>query len=192
MTLLILGLVVFLGVHSARVFADGARGAFIARHGIKAWKGLYAAISLAGFALVVWGFGLARQQPIVLWTPPVWTRHLAALVVLVAFVLVAAAYVPGNGITARLHHPMTLGVKAWSFAHLIANRTLADAVLFGTFLVWSITVYAAARRRDRAAGTSYPPGTTAATALTVLVGLVLWAAFAFWAHGWLIGVRPFG
>jgi uncharacterized membrane protein len=193
MTALILGLVLFLGIHSARIVADGKRNAFISQRGANAWKGLYTLLSLAGFALLVWGYGLARQQPVVLWgTPPVWTKHLAALLTLIAFVLVTAAYVPGNSIKARLHHPMTLGVKVWAFAHLIANNTLADVLLFGGFLVWSIVLFASARRRDRAAGTIYAPGTASRTVLTIVVGVALWALFAFWAHGVLIGVRPFG
>jgi uncharacterized membrane protein len=193
MTLLILGLIVFLGVHSSRIFADGTRSAFIAQRGPNAWKGLYTLLSLAGFALLVWGYGAARQQPVVLWAAvPTWTKHLAALLTLLSFVLVTAAYVPGNGLKARLHHPMTLGVKAWALAHLLANNTLADVLLFGAFLAWAVLLFISARRRDRAAGTVYAPGSLAMTMVTVVVGTLLWAVFAFWAHGWLIGVRPFG
>ncbi len=193
MTALVLGLVLFLGIHSTRIVAEGPRRAFIAERGAGAWKGLYTVLSLAGFALLVWGYGQARQQPVVLWgAPPVWTKHIAALLTLIAFMLVTAAYVPGNGIKARLHHPMTLGVKVWAFAHLIANNTLADVLLFGGFLVWSIVLFASARQRDRAAGKTYPPGTASRSVLSVVVGVALWAVFAFWAHGALIGVRPFG
>lgn len=193
MTALVLGLLIFLGVHSTRIFANGTRTAFIAQRGPKAWNGLVTVLSLASFALLVWGFGQARQQPVVLWAaPPVWTRHVAALLTLISFVLVTAAYVPGNGIKAKLHHPMTLGVKVWAFAHLVANNTLADLLLFGGFLVWAIVLFATARRRDREAGKTYPPGHAGKTAVTVIAGSVLWAVFAFWAHGWLIGVRPFG
>lgn len=192
MTILILGLVIFLGIHSARIVAEAQRGAFIAQRGANAWKGLYTLVSLAGFALIVWGFGLARQQPTVLWASPTWLRHVAALLTLVSFVLVVAAYVPGNGIKARLHHPMTLGVKTWAFAHLIANNTLADLLLFGGFLAWSVAVFVAARRRDRAAGTVYPPGRADRTVITLVIGVLAWTAFALWLHTWLIGVRPFG
>jgi uncharacterized membrane protein len=192
MSVLILGLVIFLGVHSARVFAEGFRSATIARRGEMAWKGVYTLLSIAGFVLIVWGFGLARQQPVLLWNPPVWTRHLAALLLLPAFVLLVAAYVPGNSIKARLHHPMVLGVKTWALAHLIANRWLAGAVLFASFLVWAALSFRAARARDSAAGTVYAPGRLVPTVATVVVGLVLWAVFAMWAHGWLIGVQPFG
>jgi uncharacterized membrane protein len=191
MTILLLGLVLFLGIHSARVLAEGPRRAFIAQRGANAWKGLYTVVSLVGFALLVWGYGLARQQPVLLWTVPAGLRHVAALLTLVSFVLLAAAYVPGNAIKARVHHPMTLGVKVWAFAHLIANNTLADLLLFGGFLAWSIAVFVAARRRDRADGVTYAPGTASRTALTVVVGVVLWIVFALWLHGWLIGVRPF-
>jgi uncharacterized membrane protein len=184
MTILILGLVLFLGLHSTRVVAEGPRRAFIAKRGAGAWKGLYTVVSLVGFALLVWGYGLARQQPVVLWPAgPTWLRHVAALLTLVSFVLLAAAYVPGNGIKAKLHHPMTLGVKVWAFAHVL---------LFGGFLAWSVAVFAAARRRDRADGVVHAPGRSSKTAVAVVVGVVAWAVFAFWLHGWLIGVRPFG
>ena len=192
MTALVIGLVIFLGLHSARVFAEGPRRAFIAQRGETAWKALYSVVSLIGFALVVWGYGQARQQPVVLWASPTWLRHAASLLTLASFVLLVAAYVPGNGIKARLHHPMTLGVKAWAFAHLIANNTLADLLLFGGFLVWAIVVYAAAKRRDRAEGKVYAAGRASRTALTVAIGVVAWVAFALWLHGPLIGVRPFG
>jgi uncharacterized membrane protein len=111
---------------------------------------------------------------------------------LLAFVLLAAAYVPGNGIKSRLHHPMVLGVKVWALAHLLANHTLADLLLFGGFLVWAVASFRAARQRDRLNGTVYPPGTAARTAIAVVLGLLAWAVFAFWAHGAWIGVRPFG
>jgi uncharacterized membrane protein len=192
MSLLILGLVLFLGVHSVRIVADGWRSAFIARRGLGAWKGLYSVASVVGFVLIVWGYGQARQQPVMLWASPTWARHAASLLTLVAFVLLAAKDVPGNGIKARVHHPMVLGVKVWAFAHLLANNTLADLLLFGSFLVWSIASFAAARRRDRAAGTVYPPGRPSRTLLAVGAGVVIWLLFAFWLHGWLIGVRPFG
>ena len=119
-------------------------------------------------------------------------RHLAALLTLVAFVLLAATYVPRNAIKARLHHPMVLSVKVWALAHLLANGNLAHMILFGTFLVWAALSFRAARARDRAAGTVYPAGTAAGTGITVVVGVAAWALFAFWAHGALIGIRPIG
>jgi uncharacterized membrane protein len=192
MTLLILGLVVFLGVHSVRIFADGWRTRMRQRLGENGWKGLVSVLSIAGFVLIVWGYGQARLQPTVLWPSPTWTRHLAALLTIPAFVLLVAAYVPGNAIKARLHHPMVLGVKTWALAHLLANNTLADLLLFGTFLAWSVASFAAARKRDRAGGVVYPRGHMGPTVVAVAVGLAAWAGFAFWAHAAWIGVRPFG
>ncbi len=192
MGMLILGLVLFLGVHSVRIVADGWRTQVIAQRGDGFWKGLYSVLSVVGLVLVVWGYGLARQQPVVLWVPPVATRHVAALLTLVAFILLTAPYVPRNGIKAWLHHPMVLGVKVWAFAHLLANGNLADVVLFGAFLIWAALSFRAARARDRAAGTVYPRGTAAATAITLVVGTVAWVVFTLWLHVLLIGVRPFG
>ncbi|MDD5336259.1 MAG: NnrU family protein [Rhodoferax sp.] len=192
MTYLILGLIIFLGVHSVRIVADDWRTQTRSRLGELPWKGLYSVASLIGFGLLVWGFGLARQQPVQLWSPPLAMRHLAALLTLVSFVLLAAAYVPGNGIKARLHHPMVLAAKVWALAHLLANGNLAHVLLFGSFLVWAVFDFSTARRLDRVAGTQYPPGSAGATAITVVVGLLAWLAFAMWLHGLLIGVRPFG
>jgi uncharacterized membrane protein len=193
MVALVLGLVLFLGVHSTRIYAEGWRSGVIARIGEKPWKGAYSLVSIAGFALLLWGYHLARQQPVVLWpAPPVWVRHLTALLVLAAFVLVPAAYVPRNQLKARLHHPMVLGVKLWAFGHLLANNTLADLVLFGSFLLWAVLAFRAARARDRAAGTVYPAGTAGGTVITVVVGVVAWAVFAFWLHAAWIGVAPLG
>lgn len=191
MTLLIIGLVVFLGVHSTRVFAEGWRTQMRAKLGDNGWKGIYSLLSIAGFVAIVYGYGQARLEPTVLWASPLWVKHLASLLTLLAFVLLVAAYVPGNGIKARLHHPMVLGVKVWALAHLIANNTLADLLLFGGFLVWAVLSFRAARGRDRAAGTVYPPGRLGATLATVGVGLAAWAGFAFWAHLAWIGVHPF-
>jgi uncharacterized membrane protein len=192
MTILILGLLVFLGAHSTRIVADHWRTAQLKRFGEGTWKSAYSLLSLAGFVLIVWGFGLARQQPVVLWMAPAGMRHVAGLLTLIAFVLLAAAYVPRNAIKANLRHPMVLAVKVWALAHLLANGTLADLVLFGAFLGWAVVCFIAARKRDRAAGTQYPAGTPGGTAATVVTGVAAWAAFTFWLHGALIGVRPFG
>lgn len=192
MTLLILGLVLFLGVHSTRIVAESWRGRFIAQRGANAWKGIYTVVSIVGFALIIWGYGQARMQPVVLWASPTWTRHLAALLTVPAFIFLVAAYLPGNAIKARLKHPMVLGVKVWALAHLLANNTLADVLLFGGFLVWAVFSFRAARARDRANNTVYAPGRALPTAIAVLVGLAAWAFFAFWAHAAWIGVRPFG
>jgi len=192
MSILILGLLIFLGTHSLRAFADGWRTRQIARLGEKPWKGLYALASLIGFVLICWGFGLARAQPVHLYTPPLALRHLNALFTLVAFVLLAAAYVPRNHLKARFGHPMLLGVKVWAFGHLLATGMLHDVVLFGAFLLWAVVLFVVSRRRDRRAGTAYPGGTLGGDAATVVIGVVTWAIFMLWLHLWLIGVNPMG
>jgi len=192
MAYLILGLVVFLGTHSIRIFTENWRTRTRARIGEGAYKGLYSVVSLLGFVAIVWGFGVARETPAMLWTPPVAMRHVAGLLTLLAFVLLAAAYIPRNGIKARFHHPMVLGVKVWALAHLLANGSAAHVLLFGSFLAWGVADFIAARRRDRALGTVYPAGTASATAITVAAGAGAWLVFAMWLHGLWIGVRPFG
>ena len=192
MLYLLLGLVVFLGVHSVRIFAEDWRNQTRTRLGESAWKGLYSLVSLAGLALLIWGFGQARQQPVQLWSPPAGMRHLASVLMLASFVLLVASYVPGNRIKARLHHPMVLGVKFWALAHLLANGTVAHVLLFGGFLAWAALDFRAARQRDRLQHTRYPEGTTGATGVTVAIGVAAWIGFTLWLHGLLIGVRPLG
>jgi uncharacterized membrane protein len=190
MLVLVLGLVVFLGAHSVRIFAEDWRRNLIARIGEGAWKGLYSLASLAGFVLIVWGFGVARQDPVILWTSPEWLRHMAMALNLIAFVLLAVFIVPSGRLKARLGHPMLLSVKVWAFAHLLANGTLADLLLFGSFLVWAIVDFAASRRRDRAAGTVRIAGPVRNDAIAAAVGVLIWAAFLWRLHDWLIGVSP--
>lgn len=189
MTWLALGLALFLGIHLTRAIAPRWRDAQIARVGDKGWKGLYTLVSLVGFGLILWGFSQARLEPIVLWPAIRGMNHAAAALMLVAMILMAAAYVPRNHFKAKLQHPMTLSVKVWAFAHLIANNTLADMMLFGSFLVWSILVFRAARRRP---GPAPVAGTAAGTVATVAVGFALWAFFAFWAHAAWLGIAPLG
>ena len=190
MPVLILGLAIFLGLHSLRIVADGWRARQIARLGALRWKVLYSLISLLGFVLICWGFGLARHTPVLLYSPPAWLARLNALFTLVAFVLLAAARVPRNGIKARLHHPQVLAVKTWAFGHLLATGMLHDVVLFGAFLLWSVLLFAASRRRDRREGTVYPAGTLTGTLTAIGIGVAAWAIFAFWLHALLIGVKP--
>ena len=190
MLLLLLGLLLFLGVHSVRICADDFRTRSIARIGPNAWKGLYTLVSLAGFGLIVWGYGLTRGDAI-LWNPPSWTRHATALLMLVSFIVLAAAYVPGNRIKARFGHPMVGAVKVWAFAHLLSNGRAGDMLLFGAFMVWAIANYIAARRRDRAAGTVYPVLGIGRDIAVIAAGIVAYGAFVAGLHVWLIGVRPF-
>jgi uncharacterized membrane protein len=191
MGILILGLVVFLGPHSVRLFAEPWRAAQLARLGEYRWKALYSIASAIGLVLIVWGYGIARRPPVLLWTPAVGARHVTGLLVALAFILIAAAYVPENRVKRVVGHPMYAGVALWAIGHLLANGTLNAVILFGAFLVWSAAGFFAWRRRDRMAGAQHPAGTTAGDLKTMVGGLIAWAVFAFLLHGWLIGVRPF-
>lgn len=192
MALLILGLVIFLGVHSTRVFADPWRARMVQRIGPMPWKGLYSVFSIVGFIVIVIGFRQARQESTVLYVTPDWMKHVTALLMMLAMMLFVAAYVPKNWFKAKFHHPQVLSVKTWAFAHLLSVGVMADVVLFGAFLVWAIVLYAVSRRRDRENNVAYPPGNAIGTTITVAAGLVAWSVFALLLHGPLIGVRPLG
>ena len=203
MALLILGLVLFLGAHSTRIFAENWRQAVLERLGEKAYKGVYTLVSLVGFGLIIYGFDQVRWDSPALWMPPVWVKHVAALLMLLSLVLLACAHAPRNAIKAKLHHPMVLSVKVWALAHLLANPRVADLVLFGAFLIWSVLNFRAARKRDRLAaalaqetgeaGTLLVPEVSAAaTWRAVGIGVVVWAVLLSRGHEWLFGVSPLG
>ena len=190
MPLLILGLVLFLGIHSVSIFANGWRDAQVAQRGEKAWKGIYSIVSLVGFVLLIYGYGLARQTPIVLYTPPTMLRHVALLLMVPVFPLLFAASLPGRIKTAA-KHPMLLAVKIWATAHLLANGNLGDVLLFGGFLAWAVTDRISFKRRVQRPLKTASPGPY--NDLIVLVaGLPVYALFLLWAHAWLIGVSPIG
>lgn len=203
---LIAGLVLFIGAHAMRLVSETAREGLVSRLGPLAYKGLISLVSLVGLVLMIKGYGIARADPVVLWSPWSGGRHIAALLSLIAFVLVVAAYVPRNTLRSRVGHPMVLGVKLWALGHLIANHTLADLVLFGSLLIWAVLSFRAARRRDallraRPADATAQSGTmgpimTAPSRLAdlavIVIGIALYGAFAFHLHASLIGVRPFG
>ncbi|PZO20144.1 MAG: NnrU family protein [Burkholderiales bacterium] len=194
MLLLILGLVLFLGVHSVSIVSADGRNRLVKQMGEGPWKGLYSLVSLAGFVLIVVGYGAAREAPVLLYTLPNGFRHLAAVLMLPVFVLLLAAYLPGR-IKSAAKHPMLLAVKLWALAHLLANGTLADVLLFGSFLAWAVVDRISVKRRT-AAGLLRPgpvlPGSKANDAIALVGGLGLYVLFVVWAHAWLIGVRPFG
>lgn len=191
MLTLVFGLLLFLGVHSLQALAPDWRERRRAQWGELPYKGLYALVALAGLALIVVGYGQARAEPVLLWTPPRGLVHASFLLLWASMVLLVAAYWPGNRIRTRLKHPMTLGVKVWAFAHLLANGSLADLLLFGSFLLWAVLVFRSARRRPVTAPAA--PGNLTATVLAVLVGTGVWALFIWGGlHARWIGVNPLG
>ncbi|MEY4257098.1 MAG: hypothetical protein RLZZ141_2325 [Pseudomonadota bacterium] len=142
-----------LGCHSLRVGPASLRDGLVQRFGAGGFKGLYSIVSVIGFALIIWGYGLARATPTLVWLPPVATRHIAILLMLPALILMVATYVPGNVLKAKLHHPMVLSVKVWALAHLLSNGNLADILLFGSFLIWAVLAFRAAPSAPPASAT---------------------------------------
>lgn len=194
MTWLIVGLVLFLGVHSVSIVAPAARDRWALSVGENGWKGLYSVVSLAGLVLIVIGYGAAREAPVLLYTPPAGLRHLAALLMLPVFILLFAAYLPGR-IQRAAKHPMLAAVKFWALAHLLANGSLADVLLFGGFLAWAVADRISVKRRAAAGMRVGPPSKLSGAdrdLWAVVGGLLAYGVFAGWAHGALIGVRPFG
>ena len=188
MSMLILGLVIFLGVHSASIVAPAWRDAQVDARGEITWKGLYALLSILGFALIVHGYGQARGAPVVLYQPPASLRHVAWLLMLPVFPLLLATYLPGR-ISAVTRHPMLVATKLWALAHLLANGTLASTVLFGSFLAWAVVDRISLKRRAPRSVPAAPPSRYN-DAIAVVAGLGLYAAFIGALHLWLIGVSP--
>lgn len=189
MFILVLGLVLFIGVHSVAIAAPGWRSRQIAQRGELAWKGMYSLVSLVGFVLLIYGYGQARLSPVVLYAPPAGLRHLALLLMLPVFPLLLATYLPGR-LQRAAKHPMLLAVKLWATAHLLANGMLADVVLFGVFLAWAVADRIAAKRRVTPHKVPGAPAGPRNDVIAIVGGLMLYVAFLFWVHVWLIGVSP--
>ena len=189
---LLIGLALFLGVHSVQSLAPDARQRARQQWSALGYKAVYTALSLLGLYLIVQGYGLARLNPVVLWTPPRGMQHATILLMWFAMVFLVASYVPANHIKSKLRHPMTLSVKVWSLGHLLSNGNLADVALFGGFLLWSVLVFRAARQRDRMSMQSAPEGKILGTLIAAVLGTGVWAAFLMGGlHLWLVGVMPF-
>jgi len=186
MNVLLLGLVVFFGVHSVSIVNDPWRDRMAAKIGEWPWKSLYALVSIIGFMLIVWGYGLARHDPVVVYTPPGWLHPVAMVLLVPVFPLLLATYLPGRIQTAA-KHPMLAATKLWAFAHLLANGMLADVLLFGAFLVWAVLDRISMKHRTQRPVPGIPPS-PANDLVAVAGGLALYAAFVLWLHGWLIGI----
>jgi uncharacterized membrane protein len=183
---LVLGLIFFLGIHSVSIVAPQWRDATAARLGEMPWKGLYSVLAIAGFVMLIVGYGTMRQSPTILYTPPNWTRYLAMLLMVPVFPLLLATYLPGR-IKAATKHPMLASVKLWALAHLLANGTLADVLLFGGFLAWAVVDSISMKRRPQRA----PPAAPALPSndlIAIAGGLALYALLVIGAHRVLTGV----
>ena len=188
MSILVAGLVIFFAVHSVSIFNEPWRDSMVAKLGEWPWKGVYSMAAIVGFMLIVFGYGLARVDPVVLYSPPMWLRHVSLLMLVPVFPLILATYLPGR-IQLMTRHPMLVATKLWAVAHLLANGTLSDVLLFGSFLVWAVTDRISMKRRTRHLVPGAPPSRFN-DLIAVLFGLVLYAAFVLWLHAWLVGVSP--
>lgn len=186
MTILIVGLVVFFGIHSVSIVSAPWRDGVVARLGENGWKGIYTLIAIVGLVLIIWGYGVARQQPVVLYVPPVWQRHVAMLLMIPVFPLLLATYFPGH-ISHKIGHPMLTATKLWATAHLLANGMAADVLLFGIFLAWAVADRVSMKRRTQRDIPTLP-STRWNDAIAVALGLLIYVALVFGGHRWLVGV----
>lgn len=189
MSLLIAGLLLFLGIHSVAIFTPGLRAGAVERLGLWPWKGVYSLVAIAGFALIVIGYGQARMQPVWLYQPPAGLRHLSMLLMLPVFPLLLAAYLPGR-IQRAAKHPMLVATKLWALAHLLVNGGLHDVLLFGGFLAWAVLDRISVKRRANVVPPPGAPATAWNDAIAVVAGLALYVGFVVWLHRALIGVSP--
>lgn len=183
---LIIGLVLFFGPHSIAIVAPAWRERMIGRLGKNGWRGLYTLFSIIGFAMLIWGYGIARADPTVLYVPPAWLRYVAALLILPAFPLVFAFLLPSR-LRVLAKHPLLLATKLWAFAHLLVNGGLADVLLFGSFLVWAVAVRISVKHRPPKPAAA-PPASKINDAIAVLAGLALYVLFITSLHMKIIGV----
>ncbi|MFK0273835.1 NnrU family protein [Ensifer sp. NPDC090286] len=191
MAILVLGIILFLGLHLIRVVAPGFRAGVIESRGKGTWMGIYAILSLIGLCLIIYGFGQARSETGMLYDPPVFMRHIALLLMLFAFIFLAAGFLPAGRIAVAVKHPQVLSIKIWALAHLLANGETSSVLLFGSFLAWAVILRISLKRRERAGERVLPVFKSATNdVLAVIIGLVAYVLFVWKLHEWLIGVAP--
>ena len=191
MFVLVLGLILFLGIHSVRIIAPDFRQNRLATMGEGKWKGLYSLGSMAGLVLLIWGYGMARADPVVFWVAPAWASHVVALLMIPALILFVASQLPAGRIKAATKHPQLLSVKIWATAHLLVNGDLASVLLFGGFLAWAVADRISEKRRFLRGETKNPvAGPVKWDVIAVVAGLAVYVAFVLKLHVWLFGVMP--
>ncbi|OXS99582.1 NnrU family protein [Notoacmeibacter marinus] len=192
MLVLILGLIVFLGIHSVRIFAPAKVARREAQMGEGPYKGVYSIVSLIGFVLIVWGYGMAQDAPIPIWDPPMALRHLATGLMLFSFMALGIYMLPAGRLKPMFKHPMLIAIKIWALAHLLANGELASIILFGSFLAWAVADRISVKRRVGTGGGAAIPasGSIGWDVAALIVGIVLYVVMLLWLHEWLIGIPP--
>jgi uncharacterized membrane protein len=188
--ILVVGLVVFFATHIFVTFR-GARADAIAKLGLNGYRALFALVSIAGLALIVWGYGQYRAHELIqVWLPLAFLRHITVGLMLFAAIFFTAAFVPSH-IKAKLKHPMLAGVKTWALAHLLSNGDFGSILLFGSFLAWGVYARIAAKRRGDLGAATAPAGWLN-DAIVVLLGIVIYLALGYAFHPMVIGVPVFG
>ena len=185
----ILGLVVFFAAHVFVTFR-AARADAIAKMGQNGYRALFGLVSIAGLALIVWGFGEYHAHAPQIWSPPSFMRHITIGLMLFAVIFFTAAFVPSH-IKMKLKHPMLAGIKTWALAHLLSNGDLASILLFGSFLAWGVYSRIAAKRRGDLGAIAAPAGWIN-DVIVVVVGIVIYLALGYAFHPMVIGVPVFG
>lgn len=190
LSILILGLAVFLGVHLLTTMRP-QRAEMIARLGENGYKIAYSLVSAVGLALIVYGFARYRAHEwIALWSPPNWTKHVAALLVLFSMIMLVSAYSRGH-IYMTLKHPLLAGTKLWALAHLIANGDLGSVILFGSVLAWAVIDRISLKRRTDPGAPPIPVGGMRNDVIAIFGGVALYAVLGWWFHPYVIGVPAF-
>ena len=190
MALLILGIVLFLGIHLIRVVAPGLRTSLIASLGESGWKIAYSVASIVTLAILIYGFGQARDMTPI-WSPPFWMSHITILLMLFAMICLVASLLPAGHIAVRTKHPMVLSVKIWALAHLLSNGDGAAILLFAAFLAWGVILRISLKRRERAGEITLRPFVSAKYDLyAIIIGVIVWALIIWKLHAWIIGVSP--
>lgn len=189
MTLLILGIILFLATHLIRVVAPGFRLSMTDRFGLMGWRVINSALSLLSLIVLIWGYATA---PVInVWFPPAGMSHLTITLMLIAMICLVAGFLPAGHIATKTKHPIVLSIKIWAAAHLIANGDLASILLFGSLLAWGVVLRISYKRRVRAGDLELRPFVSARfDAIAVVLGLALWALITFKLHELLIGVAP--
>ena len=185
----LLGLAVFFATHIFVTFR-AARADAIATLGLNGYRAVFGIVSIAGLALIVWGFGQFHAQAPQIWSPPAFMRHITVGLMLFAVIFLTAAFIPSH-IKMKLKHPMLASVKTWALAHLLSNGDLASILLFGSFLAWGVYARIAAKRRGDLGAATAPAGWTN-DIIVVVIGIVIYLALGYAFHPMVIGVPVFG
>ncbi len=188
MTVLIAGLIIFIAVHLLPSMPM-TRQRLQKQVGAGPYRGLFSLIAVAGFALIVWGYGLSRLDPMTVYTLPLWLRNITYLLMLLVIILLMETGLPGR-IAAAVKHPMLLAVKIWAVAHLLVNGTVADLLLFGSFLAFGVFDRISLKKRDAAVAIA-GPNATRNDIISIVGGVAVYAIFIIWLHPILIGVPVF-